>query len=216
MPYKDPEKRREYQRKYNTTYLNKNRETINAKAREKYHLNKPPPKPRLKKPPKTAEEMRAYRKEYYEKNREELLRKAKERYEQNFNYHKEWFQKNKERLKEYRKKYVLKNREKINAQSLANEKKRFLANPEKVREARRLNKARQKAKDPQKYNAKCNERYKRMYKKMSAELRDSYIKLLLTRKETSGRIPADYIPQELIEAKRVVIQIRRYLDEERN
>lgn len=216
MPYKDPEKRREYKRKYNATYLNKNRETINAKAREKYHLNKPPPKPRLKKPPKTAEEMRAYRKEYYEKNREELLRKAKERYKQNFNYHKEWFQKNKERLKEYRKEYVSKNREKINAQSLANEKKRFLANPEKVREARRLNKARQKAKDPQKYNAKCNERYKRMYKKMSAELRDSYIKLLLTRKETPGRIPAGHIPQELIEAKRVVIQIRRYLDEERN
>jgi hypothetical protein len=91
-----------------------------------------------------------------------------------------------------------------------------LTNPEKVRKARRLNKAKQKAKDPQKYNAKCNERYKRMYKKMSAELRDSYIKLLLTRKETPGRIPVDCIPQELIEAKRAVIQIRRYLNEERN
>jgi hypothetical protein len=216
MPYKDPEKRRENKRKTNETYRNKNREALNAKALIKYHLNKPPPKPRPKKPPKTAEEIRAYRKEYYAKNREKLLKQMKERFEQNPNYHKEWRQKNKERIKEQRKKYRAKNREKINAQSLANEKKRFLTNPEKVRKARRLNKAKQKAKDPQKYNAKCNERYKRMYKKMSAELRDSYIKLLLTRKETPGRIPVDCIPQELIEAKRAVIQIRRYLNEERN
>ena len=212
MPYKDPEKRREYKRKYNTTYLNKNRETINAKAREKYHLNKPPPKPRLKKPPKTAEEMRACKKEYYEKNREELLRKAKERYEQNPNYYKEWCQKNKERIKEHRKKYCAKNREKINARAVAQQKRSFLANPEKVREARRLNKAKQKAKDPQKYKDKCSEWSRRQYKKMSDELSDSYVRQLLAKHGVVGRIPADHIPQELIEVKRVEIQIRRYLN----
>jgi hypothetical protein len=212
MPYKDPEKRRENKRKNNETYRNKNREAINARALERYHLNKPPPKPRPKKPPKTAEEMRAYRKEYYAKNREEFLKKAKERLEQNPNYYKEWCQKNKERIKEHRKKYCAKNREKINARAVAQQKRSFLANPEKVREARRLNKAKQKAKDPQKYKDKCSEWSRRQYKKMSDELSDSYVRQLLAKHGVVGRIPADHIPQELIEVKRVEIQIRRYLN----
>jgi len=216
MPYKDPEKRRENKRKTGRTYYNKNKEALNAKARERYHLNKPPPKPRLKKLPKTDEEKRAYKKEYYAKNREKLLKKAKERLEQNPHYYKEWYQKNKERIKEQRKKYALKNRKKINAQSLANAKKIFLANPEKVRAARRLKKAKQKAKDPQKYKAMLNELARKQYKKMSGELRDSYVRELLVKHGVAGRIPADCIPQELVEAKRVEIQIRRYLNEKRN
>lgn len=216
MPYKDPQKRRENTRKKNETYRNKNREAINARALEQYHLNKPPPKPRPKKTPKTAEEMRAYRKEYYAKNREELLKKAKKRSEQNPNYNKEYYQKNKESIKEYTKEYTLKNREKINAQSLAQHKRSFLANPEKVREARRLTKAKQKVKDPQKYKNKCNEWSRGQYKKMSDELSDSYVRHLLTKNGVVGRIPADCIPQELVEVKRVEIQIRRYLNEERN
>ena len=214
MPYKDPEKRRECKRKTGQTYHNKNREALNAKARIKYHLNKPPPKP--KKPPKTAEEKRAYQREYYAKNRDKLLAIAKEWQKQNPDYYKEWLQKNKEHVKEVRKVHRQKNREKINAQALAQQKKSFLADPEKVRAARKLSKAKQKAKDPQKYNAMCNRANKKMYRKMSDELRDSYVKLILSKGGVVGRIPADCIPQELIEAKRVEIQIRRYLNEERN
>lgn len=214
MPYKDPEKRRECKRKTGQTYRNKNREALNAKARIKYHLNKPPPKP--KKPPKTAEEKLAYQREYYAKNRDKALMASKEWNKKNPDYYKEWLQKNKEKVKEWRKKYTQENREKINAQASAQQKRRFLANPEKIKAARKLSKAKQKAKDPQKYNAMCNEIGRRQYKKMSAELRDSYVKLILSKGGVIGRIPADCIPQELIEAKRVEIQIRRYLNEERN
>jgi hypothetical protein len=67
MPYKDPEKRRECNRKKNKAYREKNLEEMRAKARERWAINNPP-KP--KKPIKTEEEKRAYQRAYRETNKE--------------------------------------------------------------------------------------------------------------------------------------------------
>ena len=66
MAWKDMEKKRAGQK----AWYEKNKEIINAKKREYYHLTKPPPKP--EKPKKTDEEIRARQKAYYQKNKEKI------------------------------------------------------------------------------------------------------------------------------------------------
>ena len=135
--------------------------------------------------PKTIEEKKAYLKEYYVKN--------------------------KERIKEKRKIYQAKNREKINQQSKEWAKKNFEKNPDKVREARHLKKIKYKAKDPQRYNELLKKWNLKCQRAVVEELKDSYVQRLLKRRSAIKEVP-----QELIEAKRLQILIRRFINEKRN
>jgi len=213
MPYKDLKKRRDCAKKSNKRYWEKNKETINAKARERYHLNKPPPKPKIKKPLQTREEKRAYQREYYAKNREKLLEKTKAWHAK---HGKQWREENKERLKEWRKEYQAKNREKINQQSKEWAKKNFDKNPEEVRKTRRLKKKEYKAKDPKRYNEMSRRWNHKSQKKMVTELKDCYVRRLLCKHGVVIDLSAKYIPQDLVEAKRLEIKIRRMVNEKRN
>jgi len=210
MTWKDPEEKR----KWHEEYYAKNKELINAKARERYHANKPPPK--LAKPKKTDEEIRAYRKEYYQKNREKFLVDMKARYAENPKYHKEYREKNKERIKEHRNKFYVENKEKIYQWSREQQRKAFEKNPDKVRAMRRLSKKKQKAKDPQRYNAMMRKANEKTQKAIVSELRDCYIRQLLCKHPVVKRLLPEDIPQELVEVKRLEIQIRRLLNEKRN
>lgn len=211
MPYKDPEKRRENHRKTSLAYYARNKEVINAKARERYHLTKPPPKPKVKKPPKTSEEQRAYQREYYRKNREKALASMKAWQERNQEYLKEY--RSREEIKAKRREYIKANREKINKQSKEWAKKNFEKNPEKIREARRNKKKEYKAKDPERYNALSAKWNKRSQKQMVIDLKDCYVRRLLCKHETVVNLSAKDIPQEMVEAKRLQIQIRRLVNE---
>jgi len=157
------------------------------------------------------EKRKAYSRERYLKNREKILAKAKERREENLEYHKKWAEKNKEHLKKYRKEYEAKNRKRINERQKNWEKQNFEKNSDKVREARRLKKLRAKAKNPQHYNEMRKKHGSTYSKKMIEELRDSYVQRLLKR-----RTSIEKVPQQLVEAKRLVIQIRRLANENRN
>jgi len=162
------------------------------------------------------EEIRARQKEYYQKNREKLLADMKARYAANPEYHKEYREKNKERIKEHRNKFYAENKEKIYQWSREQQRKAFEKDPDKVRAMRRLSKKKQKAKDPQRYNAQANEWNKKQYKKAKEELWDCYVRQMLCKHAVIKRLSAKDIPQELVEAKRLEIQIRRLLNEKRN
>jgi hypothetical protein len=157
------------------------------------------------------EKKKAYNRERYLKNREKILAKIKEWQEQNPDYHKKWAEKNKEHLKKYRKEYAAKNRERINERQKNWEKQNFEKNSDEVREARRLKKLRVKVKNPQHYNEMRKKHSRNYLKKAVEELRDSYVQRLLKR-----RTSIEEVPQQLVEAKRLVIQIRRLANEKRN
>jgi hypothetical protein len=138
MPYKDPEKRKEYARKYKEA----NRELINQKKRERYV-----PHPRVLLSPEqrranqlasfkksnaknkeklkqyrqdNKERLSAYAKEYYATNKEKLREWQKEHYEASKETvlikHKEWREANAELCKEIGKKWRAKNKEKLTQQ----------------------------------------------------------------------------------------------------
>lgn len=162
------------------------------------------------------ERKRAYQKEYYAKNRERILEKFKKQKDERAEYYKQYCEKNKERIKEKRKEYQAKNRERINQVSREWAKKNFEKNSEKVREARRIGKEKRKNKDPQRYN-KLLRKYAKKYEiKMVEELKDCYVRSLLCKHGVVARIPATNIPQELVEAKRLEIKIRRLVNEKCN
>jgi hypothetical protein len=210
MAWKDLEKKR----KWDEEYYAKNKEVIRAKARARHHANKPPPKPA--KPKKTYEEIRARQKEYYQKNREKILVDMKARYAANPEYHKEYRENNQERIKEHRDKYYVENKEKIYQWSREQQRKAFEKNPDKVRAMRRLSKKKQKAKDPQRYNAMMRKSNEKTQKAIVSELRDCYIRQLLCKHPVIKRLLPKDIPQELVEAKRLEIQIRRLINEKCN
>jgi hypothetical protein len=157
------------------------------------------------------EKKNAYNRERYLKNREKILAQAKERREQNPDYHKKWVEKNKEHLKKCRKEYEAKNRKRINERQKNWEKQNFEKNSDEVREARRLKKLRAKVKNPQHYNEMRKKHSSTYSKKMIEELRGSYVQRLLKR-----RTSIEEVPQQLVEVKRLVIQIRRLANEKRN
>ena len=144
-----------------------------------------------------------YAKEYYKQNKERLNQIAKD-----------WIKANPERHKANRKEYESKNREKLNKQALAALKRRYEQDPDKVRAQRKANKQRQMEKDPASYVAKRNEVLRRCSKRMVDEARDNYIAHLLG-KSTGVKLKADQIPKELIEAKRLQIQITRSIKNEK-
>lgn len=162
---------------------------------------------------KNKEVIRARQKEYYQKNRNKLLKQAKEKYDRE--YHKQYYQSNKEHLKAVKKKWNTENKEKVNQYSYAQQKKAFEKDPDKVRAQRRERKKAYKAKNPKHYNAIANKSNRKTSKASVSELRDCYIKQLLCKHGVVTRLSAKEIPQELVEVKRLEIQIRRLLNEKR-
>ena len=115
MPYKDPRRRKEYQKKWkqenkekiieiNRKYRQKNKEKLNEADKKYYEDNK--------------DKVRESRKKYYEENKEKTLlrnKKYKQENREKINEHtKKWKQENKEYMKKYNKKYKQENKEKIN------------------------------------------------------------------------------------------------------
>ena len=212
MPYKDPEKRRECNRKKNKVYREKNLEEMRAKARERY-AQAHPPQPKL--PKKTLEEKRAYQRAYYQANKErckELTKKwvANNR-ERMCKIVRDWQKKNPERYKELRQNYVTKNKEHVKQIAKAGRDRRFAENPEKVRQARRDVREKQKAKDPERYIEMRRAYIRKSSKKLVAEITEGYVAHLLS-KSTGFRLHSSGIPKELIEAKRLQLMIKRELE----
>ena len=173
------------------TYYERNKEKILTRQKTYYEINK--------------EKIRPRQKEYYKNNREKLLVNQKAQYAANPEYY-----------KEYAKEWRAKNKDKVNQYCYKQQKKAFERDPDKVREARRRNKARQKAKNPERYNMMANKWNRKTAKAVVSELRDCYIKQLLCKHGVVTRLSAKDIPQELVEVKRLEIQIRRLINEKRN
>jgi hypothetical protein len=215
MPYKDPEKRRECNRKKNKVYREKNLEEMRAKAREKYAQAHPP---QPKKPTKTLEEkrayQRAYQRAYYQANKErckELTKKwvanNKERMREIV---RDWQKKNPERVKEQRKQYRKENGEHVRTLAKIQRARRRAENPEKVKAQHKAAKERQKVNNPNYITLRRNTT-QRAQKRRVAQIRDGYVAHLLS-KSTGFRLHAGDIPKELIEAKRLQLMIKRELE----
>lgn len=95
MPHKDPEKRREWEKKY--------RERKKENDKKYYQKHK--------------EKVNEYQKKYYEENKEEILKKHKKYWEENKEKmmvkNKKWLKNNKEKNQKYQKKYREKHKEEI-------------------------------------------------------------------------------------------------------
>ena len=107
MAYKDPEKRREYQREYCKRNREKLRESAHRRQREYRERNR--------------EKRREYQREYCKRNREKLResvrehqRKYRERNREKLReYAREYHERNREKSREYAREYRERNREKI-------------------------------------------------------------------------------------------------------
>ena len=83
MPFKDPEKRREYHRNYSREWYRRNKDWVRLKGREwkrlDYKKNPEKHRERLRQWTKShPEQVQAMRRRYYQKNREKLLVKNRE------------------------------------------------------------------------------------------------------------------------------------------
>lgn len=209
-----------------------------AKQKEKSKRAQEAYKLRMATDPEYAEKERAKAKakynpekikEYYNANRDRLLAQSKEWHKKNPEYAKQYYKQNKEkidactkawmkenpeRVKEFRKEYTEKNREKINAQALAGDKRRFEENPEKVRATRKANKQKQFEKDPEGYLEKRRKWVQASSKRMVDEARNNYIAHLLA-KSTGVKLAPSEIPKELIEVKRLQLKILREVKNEK-
>ena len=205
--------------KHNKVWYERNLEEVRAKAREKWREKNPPKEP---KPKRTKEEMREYQKKYYAENKEYYKEYAKAYYIENkdkmLGQIKKWINENKERHNETRLKWREQNREKINAQQKTNRDKLFAENPERIRAIRRAKKVKQKAKDPQAWNAKMAKYNAPYQKRMVDELSDAYVRarLVIPSDGSRRKISAKDIPQSLVEAKRVQLMILRSLKNEKH
>jgi len=214
MPYKDPEKRRECNRKKNKVYREKNLEEMRAKARERYAQAHPP---QPKKTKWTEEYKREYRRAYYQANKEKSNAYSKEWHQENYNKErmrarsKAWRKANPERWKELQKKYRDNNKEHVRQTAKKAAQRRFAENPEKVRAQRQEAKQRLLVKDPEGYLQKRREYIRKSNGKLVTEVRDNYVAYLLS-KSTGFRLHASAIPKELIEAKRLQLMIKRELE----
>ena len=129
MPYKDPEKAKEYNRKYyqenrekilenRKKYCEENKEKILEKSREYYIKNKEAKNEYRKKYyEENIDKVLENRKKYCEENKEEILEKSRKYYKENkeeiLEGNKKWREENKEKLREGNKKYRQENKEKI-------------------------------------------------------------------------------------------------------
>jgi hypothetical protein len=109
-------------------------------------------------------------------------------------YSKKYYQDNKEVIKAYASEYHQENKEKRNARS--SEWRR--GNQDKIKQQR----------------SKYRGRHAAIQNKYTKEMRDCYIKRLLTR-DNCVLSHAD-IPQSLIDAKRIELQMKRYFKEQEN
>jgi hypothetical protein len=204
--------------KYNKVWRDRNLEEVRAKAREKWREKNPPKEP---KPKRTKEEMQEYQRKYYEENKAYYKEYAKAYYIKNkdkmISTVKKWIDENKERYNATRLMWREQNRERICAQQKANNLKRFLENPDKIRRARQEKKKAMKVKDPQAWNEKMRRYNHASQRKMVEELTDAYVRQRLVRTEDGSprRISAKDIPQSLVETKRLQLMILRSLKNEK-
>jgi hypothetical protein len=99
MPYKDPEKRREFKRKR----YEANREKVCESQRKYYEANR--------------EKQRESQRKYYEANRDKMLERRKKYHEANrdkiLERHKKYYEANRDKMLEWKKEYHEANREKL-------------------------------------------------------------------------------------------------------
>ena len=142
--------------------------------------------------PKNKEKYLLYQKEYREKNKEKLSISHKERYEQNK-------EKRLLQVKEYREK----NKEKISAYREKNKEKRSA----RFKEYREKNKEKISAYQKE-YREKNKEKRSALNKEYREKLPEACVKAKLV---GQFGIPKDQIPEEIIEIKRLTIQLHRRL-----
>lgn len=210
MPYKDPEKRRECNRKKNKVYREKNLEELKAKARERYAQTHPP-QPKL--PQRTAEEKKAYQRAYYQANKERCKELCKKWVENNKERMREIVRKSQakygERYREQRKQYRKENGERVRTLAKIQRVRLRAENPEKIKAQHKAAKERQKVNNPNYFTLRRNAT-QRSHRRRVAQIRDGYVAHLLY-KSTGFNLPAKDIPKELIEAKRLQLMIKREL-----
>jgi hypothetical protein len=203
-------------RRSDLKYYQKNKETINAKARERWRLAHPPKpaKPKLTEEEKLAKQ-RAYSIAYYYANKEQCKANINKWMQENKDRMRElvraWRKKNPEKYKESRKKYNENNKERIKELAKANAERRFAERPDEIRARRKASKARTKAKYPEKYIEMQRAGVRRAGKKRVEVMHEAYINHLLT-KSSGIKLKVEEIPKELIEAKRLQLLIKRELN----
>ena len=154
--------------------------------------------------PENKKRIKEYGKKYREENKEKLAEKATEYWHKTkdarMEYHEKWRNGNREHLKNYR----FENRDYINdrdrAVKLAYQKKQYLENPEHLRELSREHYRRN--------IINCRKDACKRAQIERNELSDSYIKSLICK---DSLLTANDIPQEMIESKRIELQINRYI-----
>ena len=140
MPYKDPEKRREFERRWR----DKNRERVNAQRRKRWRERKRVGDLRVVLTPLTSAECRVYidrlqrkkaatRDVECERCAERLRERKEEAKRRKLERNREWKKANREKVREQKRKWREKNREKLRER----ERERKQANREKVREQQR-------------------------------------------------------------------------------
>jgi hypothetical protein len=202
-------------RRSSLKYFYKNREALNAKAREQWRL-KHPPKP--KKPAMTKEEKRlkqlANSIAYYHANKEKCKANIKKWQVNNRERMNElvrnWQEKNPEKYKEMRKRHAEKNKKIISERNKIYHARKFAENPDAVRKERQERKKRLLASNPEKYLEMRRRGVSRAGKKRVGQMKDSYINHLLT-KGSGLKLKVEEVPTELMEAKRLQLMIKREL-----
>lgn len=157
--------------------------------------------------PLTEEERKAaYSKKYRERNRAKIYAQQKAWREKNNDkvklYRVEYAKENKEALSEKGRRYRAANRDKANARSKAHYKEnkgKWLSYSLEWRKKNRV---------------KYLDAKKKLSKKRIDNMDDIYIKELLT--NHGSILTFDSIPQSLIEAKRLELQMKRYIKEQEN
>ena len=151
MPYKDPEKRPEFERRWR----DKNRERVNAQRRKRWRERKRVRDLRVVLTPLTSAECQVYvdrlqrrkaatRDVECERCAERVRKRKEEAKRRKLERNREWKKANREKVREQKRKWREKNREKLRERKKANrekvreqQRKRRQANPEKVREQER-------------------------------------------------------------------------------
>ena len=154
--------------------------------------------------------MAAYQKAYYENNKERCKELLREWNKRNPNYTRDWQRENSEKHKQHRE----------NARPRAREraKEKYWEDPEaarlKVRQYKAANKETVKAKKKE-WNESNRPHLRAYYNSKTKQLSDSYIRNKLAANHKRERtLRSEYIPQELVELKRLQLLLRRELKNE--